>query len=53
MTNNRTITVTGRGSIYVVPDVTRLMITVNSVFPTYAEAPAVRVPKGQSMHHRE
>ena len=38
MTNNRTITITGRGSIYVVPDVTRLMITVKSVFATYAEA---------------
>ena len=38
MTKNRTIIVTGRGSIYVVPDVTRLMITVNSVFKTYGEA---------------
>jgi uncharacterized protein YggE len=38
MTNNRTINVTGRGSIHVVPDVTRLEITIESVFKTYEDA---------------
>ena len=34
----RTITVTGRGAIHVVPDVTRIEVTVSSVFKTYQEA---------------
>lgn len=34
----RTIKVTGRGAIHVVPDVTRLEVTVSSVFKTYQEA---------------
>ena len=38
MNSDRTIKVSGRGRIYVVPDVTRLLITVKSVFKTYAEA---------------
>lgn len=38
MTYNRTITVTGRGSIHVVPDVTRLEVTIESIFMTYDEA---------------
>lgn len=38
MANNRTINVTGRGSIHVVPDVTRLEVTIESVFKTYEEA---------------
>ena len=32
---DNTITVTGRGSIHVVPDVTRLEVTVRGVFETY------------------
>lgn len=32
------ISVTGRGNIHVVPDVTRLLARVESVFKTYAEA---------------
>ena len=34
----RTITVTGRGAIHVVPDVTRLEITISSHFKSYQEA---------------
>lgn len=33
-----TIAVTGRGNIHVVPDVTRLEVSVQSVFPTYEAA---------------
>lgn len=33
-----TITVTGRGNIHVIPDVTRLEVCVQSVFPTYETA---------------
>ena len=33
-----TIRVTGRGSIHVVPDVTRIEITVSGVFKAYDEA---------------
>lgn len=35
---DNTITVTGRGSIHVVPDVTRLEVSVRGVFPSYSEA---------------
>lgn len=38
MEENRKITVTGKGSVYVVPDVTRLEVIVESVFATYEEA---------------
>lgn len=38
MSENRTITVTGRGDIHVVPDVTRLEVTVFNVFKTYNDA---------------
>lgn len=38
MSNNRTIAVTGKGSIHVVPDVTRLEVIVESVFKTYEDA---------------
>lgn len=31
MSNNRTLTVSGKGSIHVVPDITRLEITIESV----------------------
>lgn len=34
----RTITVTGRGAIHVVPDVTRLEVSISGVFKTYQEA---------------
>lgn len=34
----RTITVTGRGAIHVVPDVTRLQVTISGVFKSYQEA---------------
>ena len=36
--NNGTISVDGRGSIHVVPDVTRLEVSVESVFATYEDA---------------
>lgn len=36
--NRRLIAVTGKGSIHVVPDVTRLEVTIESVFNTYEEA---------------
>lgn len=32
---DNTITVTGRGSIHVIPDVTRLEVTVRGIFETY------------------
>lgn len=35
---DNTITVTGRGSIHVVPDVTRLEVSVRGIFPSYNEA---------------
>ena len=38
MADNRKITVTGNGSIHVVPDVTRLEVKVESVFKTYDAA---------------
>ena len=38
MNDNRTIAVTGKGSIHVVPDVTRLEVIVESVFKTYEDA---------------
>ena len=38
MTTNGTIKVEGRGSIHVVPDVTRLTIRVKSVFKTYSDS---------------
>lgn len=38
MNNNRTIAVTGKGSIHVIPDVTRLQVTIESVFKTYEDA---------------
>jgi hypothetical protein len=38
MTTNGTIKVEGRGSIHVVPDVTRLTIRVKSVFKTYTDS---------------
>lgn len=38
MTSNNKIIVTGKGSIHVVPDVTRLEVTIVSVFNTYEEA---------------
>ena len=34
----RTITVTGRGAIHVVPDVTRLEVSISGVFKTYQDA---------------
>lgn len=34
----KTITVTGRGNIHIVPDVTRLEVNVNGVFKNYADA---------------
>ena len=34
----RTITVTGRGAIHVVPDVTRLQVSISSRFETYQDA---------------
>ncbi len=33
-----TITVTGRGSIHVVPDVTRLEVAIRGIFPSYNDA---------------
>ena len=36
--NEATIQVTGTGSIHVVPDVTRLQISIRRVFPTYDKA---------------
>ena len=33
----RTIRVTGKGNLKVKPDTTRLMITLNGVYPEYAE----------------
>lgn len=38
METEKLITVTGRGNIHVVPDVTRLEIKINSVFDTYQTA---------------
>ena len=38
MNDNRKITVTGKGSVHVVPDVTLLEIRIESVFTTYDEA---------------
>lgn len=38
MATNNKITVTGKGSIHVVPDVTRLEVTIESVFKTYNDA---------------
>ena len=38
MNTNRKIKVTGKGSIHVVPDVTRLEVKIESVFTTYSEA---------------
>ena len=38
MNDSRKITVTGKGSVHVVPDVTRLEIRIESVFVTYDEA---------------
>ena len=38
MSNNRTIAVTGKGSIHVIPDVTRLEAIIESVFKTYDDA---------------
>lgn len=38
MDNRRLITVTGKGSVHVVPDVTRLEVIVESVFKTYEDA---------------
>jgi uncharacterized protein YggE len=38
MSNNRTIAVTGKGSIHVIPDVTRLEVIIESVFKTYDDA---------------
>ena len=38
MNTNRKIKVTGKGSVHVVPDVTRLEVKIESVFTTYSEA---------------
>ncbi len=38
MKNNGTVKVTGKGSIHVVPDVTRLEVRIESVFTTYEKA---------------
>lgn len=36
--NEKLITVTGRGTICVVPDITRLVLTLKSIHSTYEEA---------------
>lgn len=38
LTSEKTITVTGKGSIHIVPDVTRLEVTINGLYNTYHEA---------------